>query len=330
MKSMNGSVSTLVRGALLVLLVLGAGVSQAQNYPTKVVRLLLPYAAGAGPAVFTRIMAERMSREWGQQVVVDARPGASGFVAIEMAKKANPDGYDLMVLSNAHVAINPFLYKKVPYDMEADFTPVGLIYLTPFFVTVSATGPYQSVTALIAGAKANPGKLTYGTPYVGSPADLGAALFEYLTGTKIIHVPFKDQTQIYPALANNDLTWTLSTLGSALPLLNAGKVKLLAIAGKSRSASAPAVPTIAEQGGPHELIVDSWMSLYAQRGTPPEIVNTINTVMNKALADPEVLARMKQLGFEPIAGSPEKLAAFAKADVLKYSELIRRTGAVAE
>ncbi len=330
MKSMNGSVSTLVRGALLVLLVLGAGVSQAQNYPTKVVRLLLPYAAGAGPAVFTRIMAERMSREWGQQVVVDARPGASGFVAIEMAKKANPDGYDLMVLSNAHVAINPFLYKKVPYDMEADFTPVGLIYLTPFFVTVSATGPYQSVTALIAGAKANPGKLTYGTPYVGSPADLGAALFEYLTGTKIIHVPFKDQTQIYPALANNDLTWTLSTLGSALPLLNAGKVKLLAIAGKSRSASAPDVPTIAEQGGPHELIVDSWMSLYAQRGTPPEIVNTINTVMNKALADPEVLARMKQLGFEPIAGSPEKLAAFAKADVLKYSELIRRTGAVAE
>ncbi len=327
---MNGSVSTLVRGALLVLLVLGAGVSQAQNYPTKVVRLLLPYAAGAGPAVFTRIMAERMSREWGQQVVVDARPGASGFVAIEMAKKANPDGYDLMVLSNAHVAINPFLYKKVPYDMEADFTPVGLIYLTPFFVTVSATGPYQSVTALIAGAKANPGKLTYGTPYVGSPADLGAALFEYLTGTKIIHVPFKDQTQIYPALANNDLTWTLSTLGSALPLLNAGKVKLLAIAGKSRSASAPDVPTIAEQGGPHELIVDSWMSLYAQRGTPPEIVNTINTVMNKALADPEVLARMKQLGFEPIAGSPEKLAAFAKADVLKYSELIRRTGAVAE
>ncbi len=330
MKSMNGSVSTLVRGALLVLLVLGAGVSQAQNYPTKVVRLLLPYAAGAGPAVFTRIMAERMSREWGQQVVVDARPGASGFVAIEMAKKANPDGYDLMVLSNAHVAINPFLYKKVPYDMEADFTPVGLIYLTPFFVTVSATGPYQSVTALIAGAKANPGKLTYGTPYVGSPADLGAALFEYLTGTKIIHVPFKDQTQIYPALANNDLTWTLSTLGSALPLLNAGKVKLLAIAGKSRSASAPDVPTIAEQGGPHELIVDSWMSLYAQRGTPPEIVHTINTVMNKALADPEVLARMKQLGFEPIAGSPEKLAAFAKADVLKYSELIRRTGAVAE
>ena len=188
----------------------------------------------------------------------------------------------------------------------------------------------EALARAIRWAKANPGKLTYGTPYVGSPADLGAALFEYLTGTKIIHVPFKDQTQIYPALANNDLTWTLSTLGSALPLLNAGKVKLLAIAGKSRSASAPDVPTIAEQGGPHELIVDSWMSLYAQRGTPPEIVHTINTVMNKALADPEVLARMKQLGFEPIAGSPEKLAAFAKADVLKYSELIRRTGAVAE
>ncbi len=304
--------------------------SQGQGYPGRVVRILLPYAAGAGPAVFARILADRMSREWGQQLIVDARPGASGFVAIEAAKKAAPEGYDLLVVSNAHATINPFLYSKVPYDMEADFAPVGLIYLTPFFITVATNGSIHTVGELIALMKNNPGRVTYGTPYVGSPADLGGALFEYLTGTKMVHVPFKDQPQIYTAIANNDVDWTLSTLGSALPLMNAGKVRLLAIAGKTRSASAPTVPTIVEAGGPAELLVDSWMSMFAPRGTPPEIIRTINTVLNKALADPEVLARMKQLGFEPTPSTPETLAALVKTDSRKYAELIRRTGAVAE
>jgi tripartite-type tricarboxylate transporter receptor subunit TctC len=299
-------------------------------WPSRVVRILLPYAAGAGPSVFVRILADRMGKDLGQQIIVDARPGASGFVALELARKAHPDGHDLVVMSNAHATINPFLYRKVPYDMEADFSPIGLIYLTPFFVTVASQGPYRTVGDLVAAMKAAPGRLTYGTPYVGSPADLGGALFEHLTGTRMIHVPFKDQPQIYPAIANGDVDWALSTLGSALPLLNAGKVKLLAIAGKVRSASAPNVPTIAEAGGPPELLVESWMAMFAPRGTSGEIIHTINATLNKALADPEVLARMKQLGFEPTPSTPDHLAALVKSDSRRYAELIRRTGATAE
>ena len=319
-----------VLAAAVLVCLSAASQAQAQGYPSRVVRIMLPYAAGAGPAVFVRILADRMTRELGQQVIVDARPGASGFVAIEVAKKAAPDGHDLLVVSNAHATINPFLYSKVPYDMEADFTPVGLIYLTPFFITVATNGPIHSVADLIATMKANPGRITYGTPYVGSPADLGGSLFEYLTGTKMIHVPFKDQPQIYTAIANNDVDWTLSTLGSALPLMNAGKVRLLAIAGKTRSGSAPTVPTIIEAGGPPELLVDSWMSMFAPRGTSPEVVRAINAVLNRSLADPDVLARMKQLGFEPTPSTPEALGALVKSDGRKYAELIRRTGAVAD
>jgi tripartite-type tricarboxylate transporter receptor subunit TctC len=308
-----------------------AAQAQAQAYhPSKVVRITLPYAAGAGPSVFSRIVADALSRLWGQQVIVDARPGASGFIAIEAVKKLPPDGYELLVASNAHAAINPWLYAKIPYNMETDFVPIGMLYNTPFFVTVSTSGPYQSVRDLIAGAKANPGKLTLGTPYVGSPADLGGALFEFLTGTTLIHVPFKEQPQIYPAIANNDVTWTLSTLGSALPLLNAHRIRLLAICQPSRSASAPDVPTIAEAGGPPELMVDSWMGMFGPRGMPAEMVRQINADLNRVLQTEDIRQHLLQLGFESYISSPEQMAITIGKDLKRYQEVVRRTGARAE
>jgi len=310
--------------------VAGAPMAAAQGYPTKVVRITLPYAAGAGPAVLTHIVAEKLSVQWGQQVVVDARPGANGFIAIEVVKKMPPDGYELLVASNAHAAINPWIFKNIPYNMETDFVPIGMIYTTPFFVTVSSTGPYQTIPAMIAGMKANPGKTTFGTPYVGSPADLGGALFQYLTGTTMIRVPFKDQMQIYPAMVNNDVTWTLSTLGSALPLLNAGKVKLLAIARPQRSPSVPNVPTFEEAGGPPGLLVDSWMALFGPRGMAPDLVRKINADLNRALNEADVREHLKQLGFEAYVSTPEQMAAAMKADLARYGELVKRTGATAE
>src|SRR5262245_29617229 len=170
------------RTSLLAVLCLCWATAQGQ-YPTKVVKIVAPYSSGAGPAVFMRVMADRLSKAWGQQVIVDSRPGASGFIAIEAVKNAAPDGHELLVVSNAHVAINPALYKKLPYDPQRDFAPVGLIYHTPFFVTVKSDGLYASVPALIAAAKARPGKLSYGAPYVGSPSHLGGADFAYRTGT---------------------------------------------------------------------------------------------------------------------------------------------------
>jgi tripartite-type tricarboxylate transporter receptor subunit TctC len=317
------------RTVLAAVLCLGWAAAQAQQYPTRVVKLVAPYSAGAGPAVFMRTMADRLARTWGQQVIVDARPGASGFIAIEAVKNAAADGHELLVVSNAHVAINPALYRKLPYDPQVDFTPVGMIYHTPFFVTVKSDGPYATVPVLVAVAKANPGKITYGAPYVGSPAHLGGAEFAHRTGASMLLVPFKDQSQMYVSIANGDLDWALSTLASAAPLMKAGRIRLLAIASGRRSPSAPGIPTMREAGGP-DFEVDSWLALLAPRGTPAAVVRRINADMNAELAAPEVLERMKALGFEPSPGTPEQLAEAIRADAKTYAELVRLTGASAD
>jgi len=317
------------RTVLLACLCLSAAVAQGQQFPAKVVKIVAPYSAGAGPAIFMRLMADRLAKAWGQPVIVDSRPGASGFIAIEAVKNAAPDGHELLVVSNAHVAINPALYKKLPYDPQGDFVPVGMIYHTPFFVTVKSDGPYASVPALIAAAKANPGKMTYGASYVGSPSHLGGADFAYRTGTRMVLVPYKDQSQMYVSIANGELDWALSTLASALPLMKAGRIKLLAIAAARRSESAPEVPTVSEAGGPY-LVVDSWLALLAPRGTPSTIVRRINTDMNAELASPEVLERLNVFGFEASPGTPEQLAEAIRADTKTYGELVRLTGASAD
>jgi tripartite-type tricarboxylate transporter receptor subunit TctC len=309
-----------------------ATLASAQPFPSKVVKITAPYSSGAGPAIFMRIMADKLTRAWGQQVIVDSRPGASGFIAIEAVKNAAPDGHEILVVSNAHVAINPALYKKLPYDPEKDFVPVARIYYTPFFITVSAFGPgaWASVPALIAAAKSSPGTVSYGSSYVGSPSHLGSAEFEYLTGTRMVHVPYKDQSQMYAAIANGDVGWAFSTLASAQPLMKAGRLKLLAIAAKRRLKTLPEVPTVEEAGGPAGFEIDSWLALLAPRGTPPEIVRRINAEVNRQLADAEVQERMQFLGFEPAPSTPEQLAELIRSDTKRYAELVRRTGATAE
>jgi tripartite-type tricarboxylate transporter receptor subunit TctC len=322
---------TISRLVVVTLAWLGAGtLALAQTFPMKVVKITAPYSSGAGPAVFTRVLADKLARAWSQPIVVDPRPGASGFIAIESVKNAPPDGHELLVVSNAHVAINPALYKKLPYDPDKDFVPVAMIYRTPFFLTVSTAGPYSSVAQLIAAAKANPGAVSYGSSYVGSPSHLGAAEFEFLTGTKMIHAPFKDQSQMYVAIANGDVGWAFSTLGSALPLMQAGKLKLIAIASKQRQKTLPEVPTVEESGGPAGFEVDSWLALVAPRGTPPDVVRRINAEVNRQLAEPDVLEQLRNFGFQAAPGTPDQLAETIRADAKKYAELVRRTGATAD
>ena len=306
------------------------GNAQAQAFPHKLVKISAPYSSGAAPAIFTRLLADKLARSWGQQVIVDARPGASGFIAIDALKKAAPDGHEILVVSNAHVAINPALYRSLPYDPEKDFVPAAMLYRTPFFVTVAAAGPFQNVPALIAAARADPGKISYGSSYVGSPSHLGAADFAYRTGTSMIHAPYKDQSQMYVAIANGDLGWAFSTLGSALPLIKAGRLRLIAIAARQRLKILPEVPTVDEAGGPAGFEVEGWLALVVPRGTPPEAVRRINADVNRQLADPELLERMQAFGFEPAPGTPEQLAELFRADAKKYGELVRRSGASAD
>ena len=281
-----------------------AATSAAQGFPDRPVKISAPYSAGAAPAIFTRVIADKLAKAWGQPVIVEPRPGASGFVALEAVRKATPDGHELVVVSNAHVAINPSLYKQLPYDPDKDFIPVAMLYRTPFFLVVSSTGPYATVPALIAAAKAAPESVSYGSSYVGSPSHLGSAEFEYLTGTKMVHVPYKDQSQMYVAIANGDVGWAFSTLGSALPLVTSGRLKLVAVAAKERVPERPDVPTLTQAGGP-EMVVDSWLAVMAPRGTPPQVVQKINAAINAALADADVRQNLRTLGFEAAPGTPQ-------------------------
>ncbi|CAN5548969.1 tripartite tricarboxylate transporter substrate binding protein [soil metagenome] len=305
-------------------------VAIAQDYPTKMIRILHPYSAGSGPDIAARAVAENLSKQWNQSVIVEARPGASGFIGLEAAKNAAPDGYTLTLIGLAHMSMNPGLYKKLPYDWEHDFSLVGLMFRTPFFITVRTGGKYDTVSDLISVAKADPGGVTYATPYVGSPIHLGGALFESLTGTKMVHVPFSDQTQVFVSVANGDVDWTLGTIGSAGGILRAGKVKLLAIASDKRLSSQPDVPTVTEAGGPAGYEVDSWVGFAAPAKTPVAILEKVNAGIARALAEPAVKERFAGLGYETSPSTAAEFKALALRDLKKYTEIIRINGITAQ
>lgn len=302
----------------------------AQPFPSKVVKMVTPYSSGVGPDLFVRALAEVLEKQWRQPVVVEAKPGGNGFIAIEAVKRAAPDGHELLVLADSHLTINPNLFKNVPYDPEKDLVPIVGLYRTPFFVAVKSDGPYQSIAQLIAGAKANPGKLSYGTPYVGSPSHLGSAIFEHETGTQMIHVPFKDTLQIFTSIANGNVTWAVATAASTAAMVKAGRVKLIAVAAKNRLPTHPDVPTVEEAGGPKDFVVEAWLALLAPRGTPQELLRQIHAGAQKAMATPEMQKRYAALGFEPLPLSPEEVAVKIRADLKKNAELIKRVGAKAD
>ncbi|MSQ51557.1 MAG: tripartite tricarboxylate transporter substrate binding protein [Betaproteobacteria bacterium] len=302
----------------------------AQAFPTKTVRITTPYSTGIGPDLFARALADTLQKEWGQPVVVESRPGANGFIAIDVLKKSAPDGHELLILADSHLAINPSLFKKLPYNVDTDMVPVGGLYRTLFFVVVKSDGPYQTIAQLIAGAKANPGKLTYGTPYVGSPSHLGNAVFDYETGTQTIHVPYKEQLQIFTSIANGDLTWAIATAASTTAMVKAGRVKLIAVAANKRLASHPEVPTVEEAGGPKDFVVAAWLALLAPQGTPQNIVRKISADTQKALANPDMKKRIDALGFEGMPSSPEQIAEMIRTATRKNAEIIKRVGATAD
>src|SRR5262245_52677782 len=256
----------------------------AQQFPTKPVRVITPFPAGSGPDSVIRLVGDKLSRDWGQQVIVENRPGANGFIAIEAAKKAAPDGYTLVQMDDAHMAVQPHLYKKLPYDVAKDFDPVAALFRTYFFVVTPANSSWKTMADLIAAAKAKRGELTYGSWFIGSPGHLGAALLEGATGTEMTHVPFKEMTQLYAAVGNSDVAWAFGSAASAGPMYRTKKVKFLAVAAPKRVAGFPDVPTVAEAGGPANFDVKAWVALLAPSGTPKAVINKINEAVDNALA----------------------------------------------
>ena len=318
---------TLLAGAFIV-----AGVAQAfpaagaPAFPGRGVRIVSPYPPGISPDVATRVVAEQLTRTWGQQVLIEPRPGANGFIAIAAAKKAPPDGHEFLLVGNAHLTINPNLFHSLPYDPVGDFAPISLIYRAPFFIVVSRLGPFKTVKDLVAAAKAHPDKVGYSTPYVGSPPHLGGALLAHLTGTKMLAVHFKDGAQLYTSVANGDVGFSVATVGSVSHLVNAGKLKLLAIAAASRLPTEPGVPTAKEAGLPAGYEVDSWVGFVALRGTPPDVVRRISQDTARAIEQVEVRERFRHLGLEPVAATPDELSGIIRADLKRYAELVKKIG----
>src|SRR5262245_16614940 len=296
----------------------------AQPYPNKVIRIITPFSAGSGPDSVLRLVADKVGKDLGQPVVIDNRPGASGFIALEAAKRAAPDGYTLVQMDDAHMALLPHLYKNIPYDVARDFEPVGTLYRTYFFVVVPANSPWRTMNDLVTAAKAKPGELTYGSWFIGSPGHVGAVLLESVTGTSMTHVPFKETPQVYQSVASGDVAWAFGTAGSAGPLYRAGKVKFLAVAAPKRIAGYTDVPTVAEANGPANFEVKAWVALQAPRGTPAAAVARINESLGKALVDAELREKLGVFGFEPYASSPAEITKAIEADSKKYADVVKK------
>jgi tripartite-type tricarboxylate transporter receptor subunit TctC len=304
-----------------------AAAAGAQEFPAKQVRILSPFPSGSGPDVVSRLLADKLSRSWSQQVIVEARPGGNGVIAIEAMKNGAKDGHDLVVVDNGHVTINPSLFKKLSYNVERDLAPASLVFRTPFFIAVSAAGPIKSVPDLIAAAKAKPGSVSYGTPFVGSPSHLGSALFESMTGTQMLHVPFKETAQLFNSIGTGEVTWGLGTLATTGPMVRAGKVRLVAVAAPQRLATHPDIPTVAEAGGPAGYEVTGWVAFFGPSSAPAANLEKINRDVNRALNESDVRERMTAVGFQPLTEPRDALVKLLQADTKKYAELVKRTGA---
>ncbi len=303
---------------------------QAQTFPSQPVRIISPFSPGSGPDITGRIVADKLSAIWKQPVVMDNRPGANGFIAVGAVKRAAPTGNDLLLAAVGHMSINPGLFKNLPYDPKADFVPVGGLYRTSFFMVVGANSPFRSVTELIAAARAAPGKISYASNQVGGPIHLGGAQVEAATGTKMLHVPFKEILQSYIAVSTGEVDWAMGSLATVGPLLQSGKVRLLAVADTVRSVSQPNVPTFREAGGPVELTAPSWVALFAPKGTPAAAIAVLNQTLNEVLRQPDVVAKFATYDFVPYPVAPATLAAVMAKDTLFYADMIKRTGATSE
>ena len=310
-----------------IALAAGGAAVCAQGYPNKPIRMVVTYPTGGAPDILARIFSEKVGL--GQPVVVDNKPGAGGNIGAEVVAKAPNDGYTLVMGTvNTH-SINGALYAKMPYDMVRDFTPVSLIASTPNLLVVNLNLPVKNVQELIAYAKANPDKLSFGSPGIGSSIHISGELMKTMTGIKMTHVPYKGRQFAIPDLLGGQIQLMFDNMPSALPLAKEGKLRALGQTGPKRSPAAPDVPTVAEQGVPG-FEVTSWFAIFAPAGTPKDIVSRLNAEAQRVYRLPDVQDRLKILGLDTVLSTPEELGRVQEAEVIKWARVVRESGAKAE
>ena len=312
-------------GVALAFGLIGAALpAAAQDWPTKPVRIITPFPAGAGPEAVVRVLAEKLQKKWGQPVIVENRPGGNGFIAIDAFKRGATDGYDLIQLDNVHLVAYPHLFKKLPYDPVKDFDPLTPLFRTYFFVGVPANSKYRAVGDIVADAKARPGALNYGSWSVGNPVHLGSALLESMTHTQMQHVIYKETSMLYTGVATGELDFALGSLATAGPLQRTGRIKFIAVTAPKRHPAFPDVPTVAESGGPAGYEVTGWTTIAAPRQLPKPVADRIQRDIEAALAEPDIKDRYATFGYDTFPTTRTQFNAFIAAESAKYADVIQR------
>jgi tripartite-type tricarboxylate transporter receptor subunit TctC len=309
--------------SIIALALAGAVSSNAlaqSKYPSRPLRVIVPYTPGGITDVATRMVTQEISKTLGQNVIVDNRPGANSIVGVEMAAKSAPDGYTLTSVIAAHAA-NQTLYPKLPYDSIKSFAPVSLLVTAPLIVCVSNSLPVKTPKELVELAKAKPGQLTFASSGVGAAAHLTTELLMLTTGIKMIHVPYKGTAPALLDLSGGQVSVMMDTPGSMLPHVRGGKIKALGMASEKRIAAAPEIPTLIESGV--NVVGGTWVGILAPAGTPREAVSILSKEMQTAVRKPELRERFVALGIDPAGTTPEEFAKFLRDEVEKWGKVIR-------
>jgi tripartite-type tricarboxylate transporter receptor subunit TctC len=299
--------------------------ASAQQYPVKPIRIIVAYTPAGTTDILARAIGQKMSEAWSQPVIVDNRPGANGNIGTELAARATPDGHTILMATAATHSINNTLYPDLTWDAVRDFAPISLVALVPNLLVVNNSLPVRSVKELIAHAKANPGKLSHGSPGNGSTSHLSMELFKGLTGTRMIHVPYKGSAPVLADVMGGQISLTMDNIPVYLPHAKAGKIRALAVSSGKRTPAAPEIPT-AEEAGVPGLVAVSWFGLVAPARAPKAIVNRLAQETARILKLPDVDKRISELGAEPVGGTPQEYAKFIQSEIRKWRKVIQDAG----
>lgn len=301
----------------------GAAVA-ADTYPSRPVRLIVPNAAGGNADLVGRIVAEGLTTRLGVQVIVDNRPGASSIIGTELAVKAPPDGYTILLVANTF-AVNATLVAKLPYDSLRDLAPISLVAQTPQVIVASPAVPVKSLKDLIALAKAKPGTLNYGSTGVGSSANMAGALLNVMANIQLVHVPYKGTAQLLTETMAGHLHLAIPSLTSSISHIRSGKLRVLGVTSSARSTQFPELPTIAEGGVPgYQAVI--WTGIAAPRATPPALLERLSREVVAAMRAPEAVERYRGLGAETIGSTPAEFAKFLRSEIEQFARVIRESG----
>jgi tripartite-type tricarboxylate transporter receptor subunit TctC len=317
------------RALLFALAAVSAPAAFAQAaFPDKPVHITVTFTSGGAPDILARLIGERLQAAWGQSVIVDNRPGAGGNTGADVVAKSAPDGSNVVVGTVGTHAINGALYSKMPYDMVRDFTPITLLATTPNLLVVNNAVPAKTVRELVAWGQKN-GPLTFASSGVGTSIHVSGELFKTMTGLEMTHVPYKGRASAIPDLLGGRVTMMFDNMPSSLPLVREGKLRALGVTSDKRSPAAPEIPTIAEQGLPGFEAV-SWFALFGPPNMPRAVVDKWQSEVVRILRMPEISRKLTELGLEPVGGTPAELAAYQKAEIARWAQVVKDSGAKAE